>query len=103
MFTIGGSTGITLGNAAVDLGLHDTYDVVAHFHSVLSLGAIISPTAGFHNENANQAAWNSPFRSLCGKLPDMFLFFKTKSRPKHSDVVARTQNAANHVELPQAV
>jgi len=72
MFTVGGVTGVVLANAGVDLIFHDTYYVVAHFHYVLSLGAVFSLFAGFYYWFGKM--WGRDYNELLGQL-HFWIFF----------------------------
>jgi heme/copper-type cytochrome/quinol oxidase subunit 1/heme/copper-type cytochrome/quinol oxidase subunit 2 len=72
LFTAGGLTGVMLSNAGVDVALHDTYYVVAHFHYVLSMGAVFAIFAAIYYwfEKMTGAQYNEELAKI-----HFFLFF----------------------------
>jgi len=72
LFTVGGVTGVVLANAGVDTYMHDTYYVVAHFHYVLSLGAVFAIFAGFYYWFAKMSG--RMYNELLGKLHFFIMF-----------------------------
>jgi cytochrome c oxidase subunit 1 len=73
MFTVGGVTGVVLANGGVDQNLHDTYYVVAHFHYVLSLGAVFSLFAAFYYWMPKM--WGRMYSEFLGQLHFWLFFF----------------------------
>jgi cytochrome c oxidase subunit I len=72
LFTVGGVTGVVLANGGVDTYMHDTYYVVAHFHYVLSLGAVFAIFAGFYYWFGKM--WGKMYNEFLGKV-HFFLMF----------------------------
>ena len=66
VFTIGGVTGVVLANAGVDYSFQDTYYVVAHFHYVLSLGAVFAIFSGFYYWF--EKMWGVKYNEVLGKI-----------------------------------
>lgn len=72
LFTVGGLTGIVLSNSGINILVHDTYYVVAHFHYVLSMGAVFAVFAGWYYWINKMTGCSYP--EILGRL-HFYLFF----------------------------
>src|SRR3569623_331106 len=72
LFTIGSVTVIVLANGGIDTYMHDTYYVIAHFHYVLSLGAVFALFAGFYYWFGKMSG--RMYNEVLGKIPFFLMF-----------------------------
>jgi len=100
LFTVGGVTGIVLSQAGVDRAYHDTYYVVAHFHYVMSLGAVFGIFAGIYYWIGKMSGRQYP--EWAGKLHFWMMFIGANLTffPQH--FLGRQGMPRRYIDYPEA-
>jgi cytochrome c oxidase subunit 1 len=101
LFTFGGVTGVVLSQAGLDRQYHDTYYVVAHFHYVMSLGAIFCIFAGIYYWIGKMSGRQYP--EWAGKLHFWTMFIGSNITFFSSTLFGKTGNAKKIYRLPRTV
>jgi len=99
LFTVGGVTGVVLSQAAIDRAYHDTYYVVAHFHYVMSLGAVFCIFAGVYYWIGKMSGRQYP--EWAGKLHSwtMFIGANVTVLPQH--FLGRQGMPRRYIDYPE--